>query len=66
MDAEKAEVVVKRAATALFGRQDAAERYLVTPNYALGGKRPVDLLETPEGAAVVLGELRCQEDGGPL
>lgn len=64
-EATKAEAEAKRAAAALLGT-DAAEKYLTTPNFALGGRRPVDLLAAPGGLAVVLGELHCQKEGGPL
>lgn len=50
----------------VFGSADAARQYLRTPNYALGGAIPRDLLKTAEGEQIVLGELQTQAEGGPV
>ena len=50
----------------LFGSLDAARQYLRTPNFALGGAIPRDLLKTGEGEQVVLAELQTQAAGGPV
>ena len=65
-----------RAATARHGRvlieatavlgADAAETYLRTGNFALGGTTPAELLESSEGERVVLNELRTHLESGPL
>lgn len=50
----------------VLGDADAAREYLATPNVALGGARPRDLLRTAEGEQIVLAELQAQADGGPV
>jgi len=50
----------------LFGSLDAARQYLRTPNFALGGAVPRDLLKTGEGEQLVLAELQTQGAGGPV
>jgi putative toxin-antitoxin system antitoxin component (TIGR02293 family) len=50
----------------LFGSLDIARQYLRTPNFALGGAIPRDLLKTGEGEQVVLAELQSQAAGGPV
>ena len=45
-------------ATAVLGA-DAAETYLRTGNFALGGTAPAELLESSEGERVVLNDLRA-------
>jgi Protein of unknown function (DUF2384) len=40
--------------------------YLRTPNFALGGAVPRDLLKTAEGEQLVLAELQAQAAGGPV
>jgi putative toxin-antitoxin system antitoxin component (TIGR02293 family) len=45
-------LVVAKAAP-LFGGIDAADRWLVRPTLGLGGRRPLDLLVTPIGSALV-------------
>jgi putative toxin-antitoxin system antitoxin component (TIGR02293 family) len=45
---------------------DAARKYLRTPNFALGGAVPRDLLKTAEGEQLVLAELQAQAAGGPV
>ena len=52
-------------ATAVLGA-DAAETYLRTGNFALGGTTPAELLESSEGERVVLNELRTHLECGPL
>jgi putative toxin-antitoxin system antitoxin component (TIGR02293 family) len=49
-----------------FGSVDAAREYLRTPNFALGGAVPRDLLKTSEGEQLVLAELHSQAEGGPV
>ena len=50
----------------LFGSLEAARQYLRTPNFALGGNVPRDLLKTGEGEQLVLAELQTQAAGGPV
>ncbi|MDX2308235.1 MAG: antitoxin Xre/MbcA/ParS toxin-binding domain-containing protein [Hyphomicrobium sp.] len=50
-------------ATTVFGSQRAAEEWLQRPALALDGKRPLDLLATPAGAALVETHLRRLEYG---
>jgi putative toxin-antitoxin system antitoxin component (TIGR02293 family) len=50
----------------LFGSLEIARQYLRTPNFALGGAIPRDLLKTGEGEQVVLAELQSQAAGGPV
>jgi putative toxin-antitoxin system antitoxin component (TIGR02293 family) len=50
----------------VFGSADAARKYLATPNFALGGAVPRDLLKTAEGEQLVLSELQTQVEGGPV
>ena len=53
-------------ASEAFGTADAARDYLRTPNFALGGAVPRDLLKTAEGEKLVLAELHAQAEGGPI
>jgi putative toxin-antitoxin system antitoxin component (TIGR02293 family) len=57
--------VLTFAADAL-GSLDAARQYLRTPNFALGGVAPRDLLRTAEGEQIVLAEIQAQAEGGPV
>jgi hypothetical protein len=50
----------------VFGSLKAARTYLRTPNFALGGAVPRDLLKTAEGEQLVLSELQTQAAGGPV
>ena len=50
----------------VFGSLDAAREYLRTPNFALGGAIPRDLLKTAEGEQLVVSELQTQAEGGPV
>jgi putative toxin-antitoxin system antitoxin component (TIGR02293 family) len=50
----------------VFASLDAARNYLRTPNFALGGAVPRDLLKTAEGEQVVISELQTQAEGGPV
>jgi putative toxin-antitoxin system antitoxin component (TIGR02293 family) len=50
----------------VFGSAAAARDYLRTPNFALDGAIPRDLLKTSEGEQLVLAELQSQADGGPV
>lgn len=52
-------------ATAVLGA-DAAETYLRTGNFALGGTAPAELLDSSEGERVVLNELRTYLECGSL
>lgn len=49
-----------------LGSLDAARQYLRTPNFALGGVAPRDLLRTAEGEQIVLAEIQAQAEGGPV
>jgi putative toxin-antitoxin system antitoxin component (TIGR02293 family) len=46
-----AEILTK--ATAVFGSQQEAERWLERPAIGLNQRRPIDLLVTPAGAKIV-------------
>lgn len=50
----------------MFGSLETARQYLRTPNFALGGNIPRDLLRTGEGEQLVLAELQTQAAGGPV
>lgn len=50
----------------VLGSLDAARDYLRTPNFALGGAVPRDLLKTAEGEQIVISELQTQAEGGPV
>ena len=52
-------------ATRYFGAE-AARAYLRTPNYALGGMTPKDLLRTFEGERLVMNELATHFDSGAV
>jgi uncharacterized protein (DUF2384 family) len=49
-----------------MGSLDAARAFLRTPNFALGGALPRELLKTAEGEQLVLSELQTQAAGGPV
>ncbi|MDP8984190.1 MAG: MbcA/ParS/Xre antitoxin family protein [Pseudomonadota bacterium] len=53
-------------AAELMGSAEDGRRYLRTPNFALGGATPLELLKTAEGEQLVLAELQAQADGGPV
>lgn len=53
-------------AAEIFGDFEAARAYMHTPNYALGGHTPAELIKTSEGERIVLNELQTQAEGGPL
>ena len=53
-------------AAEVFGDFEAARTYMHTPNYALGGHTPAELIKTSEGERIVLNELQTQAEGGPL
>jgi uncharacterized protein (DUF2384 family) len=57
--------VLTIAADAL-GSLDAARQYLRTPNFALAGAAPRELLRTAEGEQIVLAEIQAQAEGGPV
>ena len=50
----------------VFGSLEVGRQYLRTPNFALGGAVPRDLLKTAEGEQLVLSELQTQAEGGPV
>lgn len=50
----------------VLGSPDAARDYLRSPNFALGGVAPRDLLKTAEGEQIVLSELNAQAEGAPV
>ncbi|WP_293002622.1 MbcA/ParS/Xre antitoxin family protein [Nevskia sp.] len=49
----------------LFGDPDLERAYLTTPNFALGGRTPAELLQTEAGQQQVLSELQAHLDCGP-
>jgi putative toxin-antitoxin system antitoxin component (TIGR02293 family) len=53
-------------ASELLGSADEGRRYLHTPNFALGGATPLELLKTGYGEPLVLEELQAQAAGGPV
>ena len=53
-------------ATQALGDVEEAIAYLRTPNFALGGMAPRELLQTAEGEQLVLNEIQAQADGGPV
>lgn len=57
---------ILRAATLALGTAQAAKAFLGTPNFALGGATPRDLLRTAQGEQQVLAELQAQGTGGPV
>ena len=57
---------VMLAASDLFGGFDQAREYLHTKSFALGGARPIDLIQTAEGERIVLDELHAQAHSAPL
>jgi putative toxin-antitoxin system antitoxin component (TIGR02293 family) len=57
---------VATQAAELFGSAEAGRKYLRTPNFALGGATPLDLLRTGQGEQLVLAELQSQAAGGPV
>ncbi|MFM7086008.1 MAG: antitoxin Xre/MbcA/ParS toxin-binding domain-containing protein [Cyanobium sp.] len=53
-------------AAEVFGDFESARAYMHTPNYALGGHTPAELIKTSEGERIVLNELQTQAECGPL
>ncbi len=53
-------------ATRAMGSSDEARAYLKTPNFALGGLTPRELLQTAEGEQLVLNELQTHMESGPV
>jgi uncharacterized protein (DUF2384 family) len=49
----------------LLGDPKQVKAYLTTPNFALGGKTPMELLHTEAGQQQVLSELQAHLDCGP-
>lgn len=49
-----------------LGDVEEAVTYLKTPNFALGGMAPRELLQTAEGEQLVLNEIQTHADGGPV
>ena len=60
MDPETDESV-RKAAIAAFGA--GAANYLHSPNFALGGRSPAEVLRRPDGLQIVLAEIQAQQDG---
>jgi len=50
----------------VFDSANAAREFLRTPNFALGGAVPRELLKTAEGEQLVLSEIQAQLEGGPV
>ena len=50
----------------VFGSTEFARSYLRTPNFALGGATPSDLLSNAKGEQIVVSELQAQAGGGPV
>jgi putative toxin-antitoxin system antitoxin component (TIGR02293 family) len=50
-------------AASVFGSRDAAERWMTTPNWALDGRRPLEMLDTEVAAREVEDTLGRIEDG---
>jgi putative toxin-antitoxin system antitoxin component (TIGR02293 family) len=65
---ERALRATRAALTAarVLGSHEAARAYLHTPNFALGGAMPAELIRTAEGERIVLNELQAHADCGPL
>lgn len=53
-------------ATKALGDVQKARDYLKTPNFALGGMTPRELLRTAEGEQLVLNEIQAHAEGGPV
>lgn len=53
-------------AAEVHGSYDAARAWMHTPNFALGGAIPADLVKTADGERLVLNELQAQAECGPL
>ena len=49
-----------------FASLEAGRRYLQTPNFALGGAVPQELLRTAPGTTLVLADLQAQGAGAPV
>ena len=57
---------VTLTAADVLGGFAAARAYMHTPNFALGGATPAELVKTGDGERLVLNELHTQAEGGPL
>lgn len=57
---------VTLTAADVLGSFAAARAYMHTPNFALGGATPAELVKTGDGERLVLNELHTQAEGGPL
>lgn len=57
---------VTLTAAGVLGSFAAARAYMHTPNFALGGATPAELVKTGDGERLVLNELHTQAEGGPL
>jgi putative toxin-antitoxin system antitoxin component (TIGR02293 family) len=55
---------VATQAAELFGSAEAVRKFLRTPNFALGGATPLDLLRTGQGEQLVLAELQAPAASG--
>jgi putative toxin-antitoxin system antitoxin component (TIGR02293 family) len=47
----------------VFGSEAAARAWMIAPNWSLDNERPIDLLETEEGATEVRDSLGRIQDG---
>jgi len=57
-------VTIIKAAKEFFGNDDeAAQRWINHPVFALGDKRPVDMIHTDEDTKLVLNLIGCLEHG---
>lgn len=54
---------VRDAALRVFGSEERVHHWLHQPAIGLGGRRPVELLTEPDGAAVLLSLLRRLDHG---
>ena len=57
---------VQAAAAALLASEEAAARYLITANFALGAATPLEMLKRPGGEAAVMNELQTHDESGRL
>lgn len=57
--------LVVREVEGLLGSEVAAT-YMLTRNFALGGRTPAELVATDEGTRRVLSEISAQSAGGPV
>lgn len=58
--------IVRERALHVLRSSKAVEHFLSTPNFPLGGDRPIDMLVTELGMHHVLDELNAMEHGLPV